>query len=114
VNVLSYTVNPDDSVNVITLAGFKVIAPSSTRAGSPISVTVIALDSNGNEAVGYTGTISFSSSDPKAGLPSSYSFTAVDQGSHIFSLKMKTRGRQTVTVTDRAAGFSAQASIQVQ
>ena len=51
---------------------------------------------------GYTGTVIFSSSDVKAGLPASYTFTAADAGVHSFTATLKTAGVQSITVTDAA------------
>ena len=69
-------------------------------------MTVIAYDKYGNIAVGYTGTIQFTTSDPQATVPPAYTFTAADKGMHTFPLDVKpglvfrTTGRQTVTATD--------------
>ncbi len=72
-------------------------------AGSTHSVTVKALDAYGNVAVGYLGTIHFTSSDTKATLPADYTFTAADKGVHTFSLALvlKTVGSQWVRATDK-------------
>jgi hypothetical protein len=70
--------------------------------GTPVTVTVTALDASGSPVTGYTGTISFHSSDPLAVLPPTYTFTASDQGSHSFSVTFKTPGTQSLTVTDVA------------
>ena len=53
----SFTVNPGSA------AKFAVSTPSATQAGTPIYVNVTAQDSYGNTATGYTGTVSFTSSD---------------------------------------------------
>jgi hypothetical protein len=63
---------------------------------------VAAVDAYGNAATGYTGTVTFSSSDVQAGLPASYTFTAADAGSHTFTAALKTAGRQSITVKDPA------------
>jgi hypothetical protein len=76
-------------------------------AGSTHSVTVKALRANGNVAVGYRGTIHFTSSDTKAIVPADYTFTASDAGVHTFpnilnsGVTLKTAGSQSVTATDR-------------
>jgi hypothetical protein len=46
--------------------------------------------------------VNFSSSDAKAILPANYTFTATDNGVHTFTngVTLKTKGTQTVTVTD--------------
>ncbi len=71
---------------------------SSTTVGASQSFTVTAKDVYGNVATGYTGTVSFSSSDAKATLPSSYTFSAANAGSHTFSIGFATAGSQSVTV----------------
>jgi hypothetical protein len=69
-------------------------------------VTVKALDAYGNVATGYTGTIHFSTSDPKASVPANYKFIASDKGVHTFpytlspGLTLKTAGSQWVRATD--------------
>ena len=79
-------------------------------AGSTHSFKVTALDADGNVATGYTGTIHFTSSDPKAVLPADYTFTAADRGIHTFSnalkpgLTLKTVGTQWVRATDKTTG----------
>jgi subtilisin-like proprotein convertase family protein len=76
-------------------------APSGTTAGSPFSITVTALDANGNTVTGYTGTVQLTSSDGQASLPALYTFTAADHGTHTFSgLVLDTAGTQTVTARD--------------
>ncbi len=62
-------------------ASLVVSVPASVTASTPISLTVTAYDPYGNVATGYAGTVSFTSNDPQAGLPTSYTFTAADQGS---------------------------------
>ena len=80
--------------------------PNSITAGQSTSITVTAMDQNGNVFSGYTGTVHISSTDPQAGLPADYMFTTADHGMHVFSGAMaatlKTAGNQTVTVTDTA------------
>src|SRR5262249_41090267 len=48
----------------------------------------------------YTGTVHFPSSDPQASLPGDYTFTAADQGSHLFAVVLRTAGTQSVTAAD--------------
>jgi hypothetical protein len=69
-------------------------------AGSPITVTVSALDRKGKPVKGYAGTVHFSSTDLRGGLPTDYTFTAADGGSHTFTVSMATAGAQAVTVSD--------------
>jgi hypothetical protein len=79
-------------------------APTSATAGAQLSVTVTAYDAYGNVVTGYTGTVSFGSSDREASLPPSYTFTPADQGSRTFLITLGTAGPQNVTVTAGSAG----------
>ena len=86
-----------------------------TTPGQSVPVTVVALDSLGNQDLNYTGTVSFSSSDPTATLPATYTFTAADQGVHNFPADtvFQTLGHKTLTVTDAANAFTSSTSIYV-
>ena len=74
--------------------------PSPTTAGITQSFTVTALDSNGNTAIGYTGTVQLTSTDGQAVLPANFTFTATDKGTHSFNGVLKTAGSQSITATD--------------
>jgi probable HAF family extracellular repeat protein len=90
-------------IQVSSAAGSRLVVtgPSSVAAGAAFSITVRAADPYGNTATGYTGTVSFRSSDQSARLPANYTFTAADQGVHTFpGLVLKRRGAQTITATD--------------
>ena len=76
--------------------------PASVTAGAAGNVTVTAYDAYGNVAIGYTGTVSLARSDPRAILPSNYTFVAADAGSHRFAAAFDTAGTQTITATDMA------------
>jgi YDG domain/Galactose oxidase, central domain len=78
--------------------------PSPATAGTAQNFTVTALDSNGNTAIGYRGTVSFASTDGQATLPTNYTFTAADNGVHTFSATLKTVGTQAITAMDTTAG----------
>src|SRR5262249_38286692 len=76
-------------------------------AGTPFDLTVTAVDPFGQTAVGYTGTVTFSSADPYgAALPADYTFLAADHGAHTFSAgaTLYTTGPWDVTATDTATG----------
>ncbi len=89
--------------------------PATSTAGVSQTVTVTAEDPYGNVATGYLGTVQFTSSDPQATLPANYSFTAGDQGVHVFSLTFETAGTQSVTVTDTGSGITGtESGITVQ
>jgi hypothetical protein len=103
----SSTVGSDTGITVNPAAAASLSfsnVPSSTRAGSAFTLTLIAEDAYGNAATGYTGTVHFTSSDPQAVLPANYTFTAADQGVHTFTVTLKTAGGQTIAVTDTATG----------
>ncbi len=58
-------------------------APAGSTAGAAFTVTVTALDINGNKDTGYTGTVHFTSSDSSAVLPADYMFTRQPGGRHL-------------------------------
>ena len=78
------------------------------QSGVPFDAIVTAVDSFGQVAVGYTGTVTFSTSDTGPGvvLPRDYGFTLNDGGVHTFTdtglgeITLVTPGDQTLTVTD--------------
>ena len=98
------------TINVVAaaVASLAVSTNYSTAddAGALGSVTIMALDAYGNVASGganpYEGTVGLTSTDSRAtGLPTSYTFTAGDDGLHTFTnVVLETAGSQTVTVTD--------------
>ena len=85
---------------------FTVVAsPSSITAGGTVNYTVTALDANNLVAIGYAGTVTFTSSDAKAVLaPNPYMFTTGpggDNGIHTFTTAtLGFAGNQTITATD--------------
>jgi hypothetical protein len=90
--------------------------PTDATAGSPISVTLTAVDQFNNVIPDYAGTVHFSSSDtnPASVLPADYPFTAGDNGTHTFSVTLVTAGSQTLTVTDLGnAGLTTTGTIMV-
>ena len=80
--------------------------PSTVAAGTPETITVTALNPNGTVNTGYTGTVQFTSTDPKAALPANYTFIAADQGTYTFPVTLKTAGTQSITVTDVSTGIA--------
>jgi hypothetical protein len=61
---------------------------------------VTAEDPYGNTAIGYRGTVHFTSTDGKAVLPANYTFTSTDNGVHGFSATLKTAGTQSINTGD--------------
>ena len=81
--------------------------PAATVAGATTLFTVTAEDAYGNAATGYAGTVTLSSSDPRAVLsPSTYTFSAANGGVETFDGTLGTAGTQSLTVTDAADGLS--------
>jgi hypothetical protein len=74
--------------------------PSPTPAGAVGTFRVTVFDAYGNQATDYTGTVTFSSSDPAAQLPTDYTFMAGDNGMHDFAAALNTVGTQSITATD--------------
>jgi hypothetical protein len=91
-------------------AAVVVVGPTTTSAGLAFDVSVAVYDAFGQLAVGYTGTIHFSSSDnnPNVVLPQDTTFGLGDSGMVTFSggVTLFTPGSQTLTATDLASGIS--------
>jgi hypothetical protein len=66
-------------------------------AGTPFTFTVTALDQFGNVALGYGGTVHFTSTDALATLPSD---SPLANGTGTFSATLRTAGPQTITGRD--------------
>jgi hypothetical protein len=98
-------------------SAFVLTAPATVTAGTPFDVTVRVVDIFGQTALGYTGTVTFSTTDPNPAvvLPAAYTFTAGDQGTHTFSggFTLLTPGAWALTAADLTGGFSASVSITV-
>jgi hypothetical protein len=93
-------------VGVYLPTHFMISAPASGTAGSPLEITITALDAFNNVAAGYTGTVAFASSDPHpAVLPPAYTFTPADNGMHTFErVTLFTAGAQSLSAQDTASG----------
>jgi autotransporter-associated beta strand protein len=95
---------------------YLISAPSHSEAGVPFSVTVTALDPDGNIVNTYAGTVHFTTSDPSGGsLPADYTFTQADEGVHTFAdgATLFTTGSQTITVTDAITGIDGSVTVLV-
>lgn len=91
------------------------VAPSVT-AGTPFSLTITARDHYSNIASGYTGTLHFTSNDTAitVALPSDYTFTATDAGSHTFTVTLTTAGNKAIAINELAgAGLSNSTAVLV-
>ncbi|MBN1321048.1 MAG: S-layer homology domain-containing protein, partial [Thermoleophilia bacterium] len=76
--------------------------PGPVVAGVPVDLTVAVVDSSSTVLTTYRGRVFFSSSDPRATLPSPYMFTRADQGLRVFpgSVVLRTAGPQIIAVRD--------------
>jgi hypothetical protein len=85
-------------------SAFVLTAPATVTAGAPFDLTVKAVDPFGQTALGYTGTVTFSTTDtnPAVVLPADYTFTTADAGLHTFSggVTLVSAGSQTLTASD--------------
>src|SRR5262249_2279442 len=91
-----------DTSNTILLSAaaathFSVSAPASATAGSAFSFTVTALDQFNNVDTGYSGVVTFTSSDGLAVLPGDATLT---NGLATLSATLKTAGNQAITAAD--------------
>ena len=93
--------------NIITVNHFAfTLIPTTATAGSAFAVTVTAYTSTDNSqiATGYTGPVTFTSSDPQAVLPTGT--VTLNAGTNTFSITLKTAGGQTLTVADSSGSPS--------
>jgi hypothetical protein len=92
-------------VNPAAASRLALTAPSTVTAGAPFSITVTALDAYGNVATGYRGIIRISSVNGQGNLPSTYTFTAADNGVHTFTgVVLQRIAKHTITMTDTLNG----------
>lgn len=84
--------------------------------GNNSSVIVVARDSDGYIINSYQGTVTFTSNDPSASLPESYTFNpSIDKGSKTFTnqVAFQTPGEKTVTATDTNGIVGSQTDITI-
>jgi hypothetical protein len=80
-----------------TATHFRVnVIPVTATAGTAFQVVVAALDSGGHLVTNYTGSVSFTSTDPSATLPATYKFTTADHGVHRFNVTFRTAGSRDI------------------
>jgi hypothetical protein len=99
-------------------SAFVLTTPATATAGVPFDLAVTAVDAFGQTAVGYTGTVTFSTTDSNPGvvLPADYTFTTADAGVHLFpgGTTLLTAGSQTIIATDTGTGaLSGSVSVAV-
>lgn len=97
------------------LAQFLLSLPLTTTAsGNFIQLTVTAVDAYGNTISTYTGSVGFTTTDPKASPPGTYSFNPLtDEGTHTFTAIFGTGGSQDICISDAFAGVQACAVVYV-
>jgi hypothetical protein len=88
------------TVNPAAAASFVISMPANVTHNVAFSFTVTVLDSFGNVATGYRGTLHFTSTDGSASLPANYKFTAADAGVHSFTMTFRSVGVQSLSATD--------------
>ena len=74
-------------------------APATAIAGTPVSVTVTALDASNTPVTNYIATIHFTSTDAAATLPPD---GLIANGTGTFSATLRSIGPQTIAATDTA------------
>ncbi len=84
------------------VAGF----PDPTTSGASHPFTVTAKDASNNTVIGYTGTVTISTTDPLATPPGPYHFVAGDHGVHAFAMALEKVGTWSITATDGSASGS--------
>ncbi len=91
-------------ISAAPAAYFKIFGvPEKIKAGSLLKITVKVYGEDDITKTDYTGTVSFTTTDPKAIMPADYTFNVLDKGSADFFITYKTLGDQTFTVTDWSA-----------
>ena len=98
-NGVSPNASQNFTLNVVAglASRIAISVPAAATIGSAFNFTVTAYDLFGNQATGYNGTITFSSSDPGALRPAN---TTLTNGTGTFSATLVTPGVQTITATD--------------
>jgi N-acetylneuraminic acid mutarotase len=88
------------TVTPATASFFNVVAPAAATTGTPIPITVTAMDAYGNVATGYAGHVHFTSTDGSAALPGDATLT---NGTGVFNVTLNTAGSQSIMVNDTVA-----------
>jgi hypothetical protein len=65
-------------------SAFVLTVSANPTAGVPFDLAVTAVDPFGQVALGYTGTVTFSTDDPNGSVPADYTFSAGDGGTQTF------------------------------
>jgi hypothetical protein len=92
-----------NTFNVTSVDHFTITVPATATAGSGFSVTITAYDAGNNVLTGYTGPVTFTSTDVQALLPGS---TTLTNGTATAQVTLDTAGSQTITVADSSGSPS--------
>jgi hypothetical protein len=99
------------SVSPGVAAQLSVSSSSATpTAGMSFNVTLSALDALNNTVTSYSGTVHFTSSDPRAVLPND---SPLSNGTGTFPVTFKTAGGQTIMAADTAGHLTAGTSSSI-
>ena len=82
-------------ITALPATRFRIDAPSGVTAGEGFTVTITALDANGNPVTGYSGTVTVASTDPQATALGTLTLT--NGTGTLSSAILQTAGTQTIT-----------------
>jgi len=86
--------------------------PSEVVSGEPFNITITAYSTFDVIKADYTGTVSFSSTDPTAKfIPSTYKFAPADNGQKTITVILHKTGNQTISVEDPQAKVRATSDV---
>jgi len=86
---------------------FSVSSPANIPTGTFFAFTVTALDASNDPVTNYSGTVHFTSSDPRAQPPQD---SPIVSGNQTFTATLITAGNQTITATDTTTSSIAGSS----
>jgi hypothetical protein len=107
------------TVSVVAAPASQLLIAASPNvvSGTPFDVILTALDPYANVDTNYGGTVTWTSSDPDAGvlLPAAYTFQPTDNGLATFpgGVTLITLGNQTLTATDTVSGITGSVMVMV-
>ena len=90
-----------------TATHFSVSGPANIPSAISFQFTVTALDASNHAVTNYSGTVHFTSTDPRSQLPADSTLVS---GTKIFSATLTTGGKQMITTIDKATSSIAGSS----
>jgi hypothetical protein len=94
-----------------TASSLQIVAPSSVNAGDQFPITVRALDSSGNLATAFSGSVTLTSTDPAAASLGTVNLSG-GTGT-LAAVVLKTGGARTITGKDTTTGITGTAAVTV-